>query len=783
MRFRIDAPDASHGIRVIDEIPDLRLCRVEGVNGVGKTLALHLLEICSGRQPYATRSHAWKSLCRYLGPTEITVEGLDTGRTEAGGTLRFAFDWRGRTDTEAPREITAELFDEVSLDGRPLGQMGEVRELLSVVRIAGDQSLTDTIAGVVAYDAQVLRSAAALAEARKLVSDRHAEELLAAFPKAPAVAALEVAGRREALQARRRELEDQRDTAAARLEVLEAAETAAAAAAEIERDAGTLEEEIAALKEQAAAARERSEAAERALAEARERERLTKEAATAQKKAESLVRRRLGDLEKLEGQAAELAEELEVAPEEDAAERALEELRARREEVARRRGDAADAIALRDLLDGLLTALAPTVSGGLRGRVIARIEGEPITAGALLDAVQERRVDVSEEMEIVETLDRELAELGEAEGRLEELTATLVKAERKRESLGEAEEALKKLSEEAPEGGSSAECAAERAAAQRAEIEIGSALGIAQRQRARLGGGASPEDLAAELARRLGEAGTTVAGLAEALTVTRGEAVETRDLLLAAGVEAETLEAEAAELGRELSRQSAALEREDAHAALRAILGPRAPRAGGDPVEQAEAWVGAHEAADRSVARVQETSFRLASLEREIRDLFEAIRHGDSPPPALDPVRRLYQERLLERFDQPELVAALFDGGQLTQIDLNAAEIVWRTADDKPRVRPFEAFSSGERAFAYVQAQLAALGAGPARNKVVAIDEFGAFLSTDRLLRLQGAVSRRLEEGMVDQAIVVLPLLRPLDSAQAGKLGYVTGNFDVAAGG
>jgi hypothetical protein len=783
MRFRIDAPEASHGIRVIDEIPDLPLCRIEGVNGVGKTLALHLLELCSGTQPYATRSHAWASLCHYLGPTEIIVQGLDTGGEAADGTLRFAFDWRGRTDSEAPREITTALFDEVSLDGEPLGRMGEVRELLSVVRIAGDQSLTDTIAGVVSYDAQLLRSAAALAGARKLVSDRHAEELLAAFPKAPAVAALELAGKREALATRRRELVARRDAAAARLDVLEAAERAAAAAAEIERDAGALKEEIIALREQAAAARGRSEEAERALVQARERERLSEEAATAQKKAESLVRRRLNDLDRLEGQAAELAEELGVAPEEAAVEKALEELRARREEVARRRGDAADAIALRDLLDGLLTALAPTVSGGLRERVIARIEGEPITAGALLDAVQERRVDVSEEMEIVETLDRELADLGETEERLEKLAAALDKAEAKRESLGAAEEALRELSDEAAEGGSSAECAAERAAAQRAEIEIGSVLGSAQRQLARLGGGASPEDLAAELARRLAEAGTTRAELAEALAETRGEAVETRDLLLAAGIDAETLEAEAAELGRELSRQSAALEREDPHEALRAILGPRAPRAGGDLVEQAEAWLGAHEAADRAVTRVQETSFRIAGLQHDIEDLLEAIRRGESPRAELDPVRRLYQERLLERFDQPELVAALFDNGRLTQIDLDAAEIVWRTAAGEPRVRPFEAFSSGERAFAYVQAQLAALSASPARNKVVAIDEFGAFLSTDRLLRLQGAVSRRLAEGTVDQAIVVLPLLGALDPGEASELGYVAGDFDVVAGG
>lgn len=782
MRFKIQAPEASHGIRVIEEIPDLPLCRVEGVNGVGKTLALHLLEICSGGQPYATRPHAWASLCRYLGPVEITVDGLRSENDDGAHTLHFAFDWRGREDAEVPREITVELFEDVSLDGDPLAGMAEVRGLLSVVRIAGDQSLTDTIAGVVAYDVELLKSAAALADERSKVADRRAEELLAPFPEAPARRALEVAERQRALGSARRELEAQRAESSDRLRALEAAERAAVAAEEINTNAGALKEEIARLQERATEAHGRTEEAERALEEAREKERLSSAAKETLERAEALVGRRLRDLGKLEDKTGDLAEELEILAEEAAVATALERLSSRRAEVAAERADANDAFALRDLLDGLVAALSTVAQTGLRGRVVARIAEEPLTAGVLLDAVQERRRRLSVEMPMIEELDRELAELGETEKKLKSLSDLLGKAEEKRTSLSEAESALEKLSDEAAKGGSTAERAAQRASAQRAEIEIGAALGSAQRQLAQLGGGASPADLQAELERYLAEAGTTRAELAGELGEARRVSLDARDQLEAMRFEEEELEAEATALGRELEAQTQALVVEDAHGRLREILGERAPQVGGDLEEVARAWVGAHTAADRAVTRVQQTRSRLLALEHDIEALLEAIRRNSTPGAELDPVRKLYQERMLSQFDQPELLAALFDGGQLSRVDLDANEIVWSTAAGEPRVRPFEAFSSGERAFAYVQAQLATLNENPAVNKVVAIDEFGAFLSADRLLRMRSAVTRQLDEGAVDQAIVVLPLLAG-DAESAGEKGYLAGEFDVVASG
>lgn len=78
MRFNFRA-NPTGGIRLISEIADYRLCWLEGRNGIGKTLAVRLLELISGEQPYASAPAAWRSLRKNLGPTTVTVTGLKGG--------------------------------------------------------------------------------------------------------------------------------------------------------------------------------------------------------------------------------------------------------------------------------------------------------------------------------------------------------------------------------------------------------------------------------------------------------------------------------------------------------------------------------------------------------------------------------------------------------------------------------------------------------------------------------------------------------------------------------
>src|SRR5436309_2392499 len=64
------------GLKVIPHIPALRPCRLEGRNGIGKSVAIRLLSLASGTQPYAGDDGAWKSLRNLIGPARVTLKGL-----------------------------------------------------------------------------------------------------------------------------------------------------------------------------------------------------------------------------------------------------------------------------------------------------------------------------------------------------------------------------------------------------------------------------------------------------------------------------------------------------------------------------------------------------------------------------------------------------------------------------------------------------------------------------------------------------------------------------------
>lgn len=135
MRIRFRTPEAT-GLKVIEEIPDHKLCHLEGRNGIGKTLAIRLLELISGRQPYSTLPHAWRSLKEQLGRTTVTFTGL------AEGELSVVL-----TPDQWPNEPLPQIdsLGYATLNGERV-LIEKVRQLIHVYRIAGDETLTETLA-------------------------------------------------------------------------------------------------------------------------------------------------------------------------------------------------------------------------------------------------------------------------------------------------------------------------------------------------------------------------------------------------------------------------------------------------------------------------------------------------------------------------------------------------------------------------------------------------------------------------------------------------------------
>ena len=101
-----------------------------------------------------------------------------------------------------------------------------------------------------------------------------------------------------------------------------------------------------------------------------------------------------------------------------------------------------------------------------------------------------------------------------------------------------------------------------------------------------------------------------------------------------------------------------------------------------------------------------------------------------------DPSRNRYAERLVKWYQgqmadylsNQDIREAIFDGGDFQHFDLVNGFVSWRTKTGEQRRRPIEAFSSGERAFAYMLAAILSHGESAAQYRVFVLDEFGAFV-------------------------------------------------------
>lgn len=118
MRFEIEPAEGlgpTGGLRVITEIPDFTLGRLEGQNGVGKTLAVRLLQLVTGEQPWAGLELAWRTLREHLGPTYVTIEGV---RLAPGAPHTSVLRW-SLVPTEWPENPQEEgPWNNAFLDGR-----------------------------------------------------------------------------------------------------------------------------------------------------------------------------------------------------------------------------------------------------------------------------------------------------------------------------------------------------------------------------------------------------------------------------------------------------------------------------------------------------------------------------------------------------------------------------------------------------------------------------------------------------------------------------------------
>jgi hypothetical protein len=136
MHFAIEA-DGRRGLKIIEEIPDIGVCRLEGYNRIGKSTAIRLLQLCTGVQPYERQEHLWRTFREQLASARVVATRLqDVDRIE------WDLDPSGWPPDP---ELLGDRLGQIRINGRS-ARSTDLRGLLRVDRIAGDETFTDTLA-------------------------------------------------------------------------------------------------------------------------------------------------------------------------------------------------------------------------------------------------------------------------------------------------------------------------------------------------------------------------------------------------------------------------------------------------------------------------------------------------------------------------------------------------------------------------------------------------------------------------------------------------------------
>ena len=156
------------------------------------------------------------------------------------------------------------------------------------------------------------------------------------------------------------------------------------------------------------------------------------------------------------------------------------------------------------------------------------------------------------------------------------------------------------------------------------------------------------------------------------------------------------------------------------------------------------------------VARAREITDGVPTALQELSNQFR----GSAEPASgtwASAIRSWLGSDVAEMFSNEQVRDALFPGGKNVELDLVEMVVSWTSADG-PQSRPLSGFSSGEQALAYSRARIAAVEAlSASANRLVALDEFGAFIDADRMAKLEAYLRERSASVPNEHTILILP--------------------------
>ncbi|SOJ56412.1 Chromosome partition protein Smc [Mycobacterium simulans] len=759
---------ATGGLRLIPHIPPLRPCRLEGRNGIGKSAVIRLLLLASGVQPYVGEPEAWRSLKALVGSTSISISGL-LGAHDSAQLILTPQRW-----PDEPVEMIGPWLGELTLDGAA-APVQQLFEILNVVHLVGTERLVDTL------NHQRARFNMSLVQAKtrlQSLEERRAElgeidEELAFV--SPTGAALDAGNLADAKKERVR-LEKSVSVAKRKVEELQHA-TGINAMLQAGTQSGRAEE-LAQLRTDLVDAR--AELAEHSIA----LDAAVKEMAkgTQKQRAIGKAEAKLSDaqhaLEKSNNRQDELTGHL-TALGIDGSQESLtdEELSPLVQKLATTRQHLADlqqqamrnrrSEAENEILDELRVVTGRAHDRGLGGLILFRINDTDVSVDDVREALgafqpgvaidDDELARVTQDVQELEELNTLLAGRAELVTSVETARSELMNQQRGakgQDNLGVRVTEARRLRDEATTR----------------VREINNRIGALSQS------GFGPADLDVAHSRVeeiLREWEIELPELPDQLMQAQAflSKIRERDQLLKTTVAELTERAAQRRIARDALRQK--IRTKDSYrwlADLAAGLN-HAKFTSSDSDWSEETWQGVSD----HVTHARKTLFRLVA---DVEALQAVAATDAETGPFAGALRSLVEHDARDQLSTPSIAEALFDGGHVQRVDLEDQSVTWITRDGETRKRPLAAFSSGEQALGFMRARLQDVAAKPVQNRLVFLDEFGAFIAADRRKPLAELLTTDSVTALSDQVVVVLPLQADYSAELDETTGALHADFE-----
>ncbi|MEU5839683.1 hypothetical protein ABZ820_39365 [Streptomyces diacarni] len=764
MHIRIEA-ESRRGLRIIGEIPDIPLCRIEGYNGIGKTNAVKLLRLCTGDQPFGGHDNSWKTFRNQLKSARVVISGL-----QGAHEIEWLIDSRRWPESA---ELLGELIGSIRIDGKP-AHLRDVTPLLSVHH-------------VMAADTPVSVLTERISTARKRIKEwdtefgsQRQEEIELTLGDlqrritecAPSQLPRDLTLTTEADKLAK-SLASQLKAARTRIKLLDRAVEVSTHLAQVRGRGPEMDEKIQELAARLETLDEQRQELDDQIARASTQKHLSEKAEKEFDNAQKYLIRQDKTFRTLRSHLQHLAAVAGVEPKEDDLATARHDTSQHLNKLLEKLPRVHATPILVSLLKSLTSSLESAERENLGDTVLIDSAqgaqgGSAWTVTSLREAFQNQTDILSEETpsadaehlteEIEKTRGRldAIAQAEEALGELETAETTLAKAEYR----------LRKAANALPE-----QTARTLQDLMQARTTLDQETRTVQGDQARLshtrellGGGKTEEALAAELVHLCREAKVEVARLrghrereqAELEELTRREAQASQQAALARRTSEERVSS-VTSISKFLSESSEI-------SWLRRGIPEISTLPQLSPANQAEVLVKVAGVIDKARDSLASTCSSLRGIETALGRLGSRI---DMPngqagtETGSDRAAKLWlADEVRQWFDSEVVRVALFDGGRDVKLDPESLQLSWTAVGGELNERPLAAFSSGQQAFAYTQAQVARLDrdANASANRLIALDEFGSFIDAKNMSALASYLQSRQVQAPNDQVLVILPL-------------------------